>query len=63
MQRKAEDAGFKMVEQYVGHGIGQDMHEAPQVPNYVNKDLRKNGDFARPHAANLAHSAKAIVLV
>jgi len=45
MQRKAEEAGFKMVEQYVGHGIGQDMHEAPQVPNYVTKDLRKNGDF------------------
>ncbi len=45
MQRKAEDAGFKMVEQYVGHGIGQDMHEAPQVPNFVTKELRKNGDF------------------
>lgn len=45
MQRKAEDAGFSMVEQYVGHGIGREMHEAPQVPNFVNRDLKKNGDF------------------
>jgi methionyl aminopeptidase len=44
MQRYAEDAGYSMVEQYVGHGIGRIMHENPQVPNYVvrsMKELRK----------------------
>ena len=46
MQRKAVDAGFSVVEQYVGHGIGREMHESPQVPNFVNKkDLKKTGDF------------------
>ncbi|WP_020476319.1 type I methionyl aminopeptidase [Zavarzinella formosa] len=45
MQRKAVEAGFSVVEQYVGHGIGREMHEAPQVPNFVNKELRKSGDF------------------
>ena len=45
MQRHAQEAGFSVVEQYVGHGIGRDMHENPQVPNFVNRDLRQRGDF------------------
>ncbi len=44
MQRVAESAGFSVVTQYVGHGIGRVMHENPQVPNFVNRDLRKH-DF------------------
>src|SRR5205823_4056728 len=31
-----------VVEKFVGHGIGQDMHEEPQVPNFVSKALRKH---------------------
>lgn len=34
VQRVAEDAGFSVVREYVGHGIGRAMHEDPQVPNY-----------------------------
>ena len=30
----AEQAGFTVVREYVGHGIGTAMHEDPQVPNY-----------------------------
>ena len=30
----AEAAGFTVVREYVGHGIGTAMHEEPQVPNY-----------------------------
>jgi len=44
MQKHAEAAGYTMVEQYVGHGIGRIMHENPQVPNYVGRDVRKH-DF------------------
>jgi methionyl aminopeptidase len=44
MQRHAEDAGFSVVHQYVGHGIGRVMHENPQVPNFVNRDVKKQ-DF------------------
>lgn len=44
MQRHAEGAGFSVVEQYVGHGIGRVMHENPQVPNFVSKELKKH-DF------------------
>jgi methionyl aminopeptidase len=45
MQRHTQESGFSVVEQYVGHGIGRDMHEAPQVPNFVNRELQKRGDF------------------
>jgi methionyl aminopeptidase len=34
IQRVAEDAGLAVVRSLVGHGIGRDMHEDPQVPNY-----------------------------
>jgi methionyl aminopeptidase len=44
MQRYAVTAGFSLVEQYVGHGIGRIMHENPQVPNYISKELKKH-DF------------------
>lgn len=44
MQRHVEKAGFSVVTQFVGHGIGRVMHESPQVPNYVDRDTRKH-DF------------------
>ena len=44
MQRFAVTSGFSLVEQYVGHGIGRIMHENPQVPNYVSKELKRH-DF------------------
>ena len=34
VQRRAESAGFGVVRDFVGHGIGSSMHEDPQVPNY-----------------------------
>jgi len=34
VEGRAEAAGFTVVREYVGHGIGTAMHEEPQVPNY-----------------------------
>jgi methionyl aminopeptidase len=34
IQTHVEAAGFSVVRQFVGHGIGRDMHEDPQVPNF-----------------------------
>lgn len=34
VQAHVERAGFSVVREFVGHGIGQQMHEEPQVPNY-----------------------------
>lgn len=45
MERLVKAAGFSVVEAFVGHGIGREMHEDPQVPNFVSAQLRRNGDF------------------
>jgi methionyl aminopeptidase len=34
VQTVAEGAGFSVVREYVGHGIGTSMHEEPKIPNY-----------------------------
>jgi methionyl aminopeptidase len=34
VQQVAEDAGFSIVREYVGHGVGRALHEEPQIPNY-----------------------------
>jgi methionyl aminopeptidase len=34
VQRTVEDAGFSVVKSLVGHGIGRQMHEEPQIPNW-----------------------------
>lgn len=34
VQSVAEEAGFSVVREYVGHGIGRSMHEEPQIPNF-----------------------------
>lgn len=39
MQDRAESAGFSVVRDFVGHGIGTRMHEDPKVPNFVSEEL------------------------
>jgi len=34
VQKRAEEDGFSVVRDFVGHGIGRQMHEAPQIPNF-----------------------------
>ena len=45
MEAFVKDNGFSVVEAFVGHGIGREMHEDPQVPNFVTKRFRRRGDF------------------
>jgi methionyl aminopeptidase len=42
MERYVKSQGMYVIEKFVGHGIGQDMHEEPQVPNFVSKSLRNH---------------------
>ncbi len=39
VQTVAEKRGYSLVREYAGHGVGRNMHEDPQVPNYVDEDL------------------------
>ena len=50
IQTCAESQGFSVVREYVGHGVGRQMHEEPQVPNFGSPDrgpvLRQGMVFA-----------------
>ncbi len=50
IQAHVEAAGFSVVRDFVGHGIGRKMHEEPQIPNYGRRGLgpkiRKGMTFA-----------------
>lgn len=37
VQQHVESNGFSVVREYVGHGIGTQLHEEPQIPNYVDR--------------------------
>jgi methionyl aminopeptidase len=45
VQQHVEAAGFSIVRDFVGHGIGRSMHEDPQIPNY---GVRGRGIQLRP---------------
>jgi len=40
IQQHAEKHGYGIVRDYTGHGIGRQMHEAPQIPNYGRQGTR-----------------------
>jgi len=46
VQRFVEEKGFSVVRDFVGHGIGRQLHEEPQIPNFKTQDagpLLENG--------------------
>jgi methionyl aminopeptidase len=45
MEKYVKDHHFSVVEDFVGHGIGRQMHEDPQVPNFVSRRSPRSGDF------------------
>jgi methionyl aminopeptidase len=45
IQTHVEAQGFSVVREYVGHGVGRQMHEDPQIPNYGNPNT---GTVLRP---------------
>ncbi|MBI5530155.1 MAG: type I methionyl aminopeptidase [Candidatus Doudnabacteria bacterium] len=45
IQKTAEDAGFSVIRDLVGHGVGYDVHEEPAVPCYGKKNT---GDVLKP---------------
>jgi len=44
IQELVESVGMAVVREFVGHGIGREMHEEPKVPNYYDRSQRRN-DF------------------
>ncbi|MEE8171210.1 MAG: type I methionyl aminopeptidase [Phycisphaerae bacterium] len=48
IQGIVESAGFSVVRDFVGHGIGTDMHEEPKVPNFTDRQQRKKDFVLQP---------------
>jgi methionyl aminopeptidase len=42
METRAKEAEFSVVTDFVGHGIGTEMHEEPKLPNFVSRELLRN---------------------
>ena len=53
VQEVVEGNGFSVVRRYTGHGIGRDLHEDPQVPNFVSKSFF-GGDPKLPRGTTVA---------
>lgn len=65
IQRHAEKHGYGIVRDYTGHGIGRNMHEAPQIPNYgragTKEKIRVGYVFALEPMLNLGtHETKTL---
>jgi methionyl aminopeptidase len=59
IQHHVENAGYSVVRDLVGHGIGQHLHEAPQIPNFGRKNqgprLKAGMVFAIEPMVNMGH--------
>ncbi|MHC5053368.1 MAG: type I methionyl aminopeptidase [Planctomycetota bacterium] len=47
IQSHAEGNGFSVVRDFVGHGVGEKLHEPPQVPNFVGRGGASKGTILR----------------
>lgn len=68
IEQQAEQAGYGLIREYIGHGLGREMHEEPRVPNYAVHP-RGAEDFELREGLVIAiepmlveHSAETVVL-
>ena len=65
IQTVVEEAGFSIVRDFVGHGIGRSLHEDPQVPNYGRAGrgpvLKKGMTLAIEPMVNLGRAATSVL--
>jgi methionyl aminopeptidase len=41
IQETVEEAGYAVVRELVGHAVGRELHERPQIPGFLSRDLEK----------------------
>jgi methionyl aminopeptidase len=41
VEKSIRPYGYTVVREFVGHGVGEELHEEPQVPNFDSKEVRK----------------------
>jgi methionyl aminopeptidase len=45
IQRYVESRGLSVVREFVGHGVGRSMHEEPQIPNFVDRPVKRTAEL------------------
>lgn len=41
IEKKIKEKGYGIIREFVGHGVGASLHEAPEIPNYVSNEYEK----------------------
>ncbi len=47
VQNYVESNGFSVIREYVGHGVGREMHEEPEIPNFYVPEMGRGARFVR----------------
>ena len=62
-QRFVESQGYSVAREYTGHGVGRNMHEDPQVPNWwPRKKKRKTKDVNPPLQPGMTYAIEPMVI-
>ncbi|MBL8146101.1 MAG: type I methionyl aminopeptidase [Anaerolineae bacterium] len=61
-QRFVEQHGYSVARDYTGHGVGREMHEPPEVPNWWPKNARKRGWTSVPLQAGMTIAIEPMVI-
>lgn len=61
-QRFVEQHGYSVARDYTGHGVGREMHEPPEVPNWWPKNSRKRGWTSVPLQAGMTIAIEPMVI-
>src|SRR3712207_8129794 len=56
VQRVVEADGFSVVRSLVGHGVGRDMHEEPQIPNFGAPGRDRKSTRLNSSHANISYA-------
>lgn len=63
IQKYVESQGYSIVREYTGHGVGRQMHEEPQVPNWWPRGSRARGWKSYPLTPGMVYALEPMVNV
>ena len=61
IQAYIEKHGYGVVREYTGHGVGRNMHEEPQVPNWWPRNMRQRGWVSYPLEPGMTYAIEPMV--
>lgn len=62
IQHYATKHGYSVAREYTGHGVGRQMHQEPQVPNWWPNSSRKRGWFSHPLQVGMTYAIEPMII-